>query len=175
MAPQVEQGKPGWMKLSSAGYYCLASITVQFMNKARKGSILMKKGMLYGCTSHDLGPGNSALPAQWDAGGLAQLQGRLMPALLQPDRCMACLQALFTLYGFNYPLTVALMQMAFIAPVCYCVARPKLEWVIARGIMPLALVNVLNVVSGLIGVQLRDTSLAHDAPMRACHGTFLCS
>jgi hypothetical protein len=42
--------------------------------------------------------------------------------------------------------------MAFIAPVCYAVARPKLEWGIARGIMPLALVNVLNVVSGLIGL-----------------------
>jgi hypothetical protein len=73
---------------------------------------------------------------------------------------MRCLQALFTLYGFNYPLTVALMQMAFIAPVCYCVARPKLEWVIARGIMPLALVNVLNVVSGLIGAQLPGSSTA---------------
>lgn len=64
----------------------------------------------------------------------------------------ALFQALFTLYGFNYPLTVALLQMAFIAPVCYGVARPKLEWSTARGIMPLALVNVLNVVSGLIGV-----------------------
>ena len=60
-------------------------------------------------------------------------------------------QALFTLYGFNFPLSVAFLQMAVIAPVCYAVARPKLEWEVARGIMPLALVNVLNVVSGLIG------------------------
>lgn len=41
--------------------------------------------------------------------------------------------------------------MAVIAPVCYVVARPKLEWGIARGILPLAWVNVLNVVCGLIG------------------------
>lgn len=65
------------------------------------------------------------------------------------------MQALFTLYGFNYPLTVAFLQMAVIAPVCYAVARPKLEWGIARGTLPLALVNVLNVVSGLIGSPLQ--------------------
>lgn len=62
-----------------------------------------------------------------------------------------CLQALFTLYGFTFPITVALLQMAVIAPVCYAVARPKLEWGLARGIIPLAVVNVLNVVCGLIG------------------------
>ena len=61
------------------------------------------------------------------------------------------MQALFTLYGFTFPVTVALLQMAVIAPVCYLVARPKLEWGLARGIIPLALVNVLNVVCGLIG------------------------
>ncbi len=33
MAPPVEQGKPGWLKLATACYYCLASMTVQFMNK----------------------------------------------------------------------------------------------------------------------------------------------
>ncbi len=52
-------------------------------------------------------------------------------------------------------MTVALLQMAVIAPVCYAVARPKLEWGIARGTAPLALVNVLNVVSGLIGELCR--------------------
>lgn len=62
-------------------------------------------------------------------------------------------QALFTLYGFNFPVTVALLQMAVIAPVCYAVARPKLEWALARGTMPLALVNVLNVVCGLVGAH----------------------
>ena len=62
-----------------------------------------------------------------------------------------CVQALFTLYGFTFPITVALLQMAVIAPVCYIVAKPKLEWGIARGILPLALVNVLNVVCGLMG------------------------
>ena len=35
MPPQAEQGKPGWLKLGTACYYCLASITVQFMNKVR--------------------------------------------------------------------------------------------------------------------------------------------
>ncbi|CAK0772874.1 hypothetical protein CVIRNUC_004008 [Coccomyxa viridis] len=60
-------------------------------------------------------------------------------------------KALFTLYGFTFPITVALLQMAVIAPVCYIVAKPKLEWGIARGILPLALVNVLNVVCGLMG------------------------
>lgn len=62
-------------------------------------------------------------------------------------------QALFTLYGFNFPVTVALLQMAVIAPVCYAVARPKLEWALARGTLPLALVNVLNVVCGLVGAR----------------------
>lgn len=33
MAPPQEQGKPGWLKLATACYYCLASMTVQFMNK----------------------------------------------------------------------------------------------------------------------------------------------
>ncbi len=62
-------------------------------------------------------------------------------------------QALFTLYGFNFPVMVALLQMAVIAPVCYAVARPKLEWGLARGAAPLALVNVLNVVCGLVGAR----------------------
>jgi hypothetical protein len=62
-------------------------------------------------------------------------------------------QALFTLYGFNFPVMVALLQMAVIAPVCYAVARPKLEWGLARGALPLALVNVLNVVCGLVGAR----------------------
>ncbi|KAK9820998.1 hypothetical protein WJX81_006546 [Elliptochloris bilobata] len=84
--------KSGWVKLGAAAYYCVASMTVQFMSKA-----------------------------------------------------------LFTLYGFNFPVTVALLQMAVIAPVCYAVARPKLEWALARGTLPLALVNVLNVVCGLVG------------------------
>ena len=37
MAPPPEQGKPGWMKLGTACYYCVASITVQFMNKVSRG------------------------------------------------------------------------------------------------------------------------------------------
>ena len=33
MAPQAETGKSGWLKLATALYYCLASMTVQYMNK----------------------------------------------------------------------------------------------------------------------------------------------
>lgn len=76
------------------------------------------------------------------------------------------LQALFTLYGFTFPITVALLQMAVIAPVCYLVARPKLEWGLARGIIPLALVNVLNVVCGLIGKQTSSSTLRHGLCMQ---------
>lgn len=35
MAPQAETGKSGWLKLATALYYCLASMTVQYMNKVR--------------------------------------------------------------------------------------------------------------------------------------------
>ena len=68
-------------------------------------------------------------------------------------------QALFTTYGFTFPVTIALLQMAVIAPVCYVVARPKLEWALARSIMPLAVVNVLNVVSGLVGRHSRAATI----------------
>ena len=44
-----------------------------------------------------------------------------LPARHQP------LQAVFTNYGFHYPMTVALLQMAFIAPVSYIVARPQVR------------------------------------------------
>lgn len=60
-------------------------------------------------------------------------------------------KAVFTNYGFHYPLTVALLQMAFIAPVSYAVARPQLSWALVKQLGPLATVNVLNVVCGLIG------------------------
>jgi hypothetical protein len=61
------------------------------------------------------------------------------------------LQAIFTSYKFHFPLTVALLQMAFISPVSYLVAKPVLSFEHLRGIAPLAFVNVLNVVCGLIG------------------------
>ena len=63
------------------------------------------------------------------------------------------LQAIFTTYKFHYPLTVALLQMCFISPVSYLVARPVLSFEHMRGLAPLAFVNVMNVVCGLIGVQ----------------------
>ncbi|CAD7697956.1 unnamed protein product [Ostreobium quekettii] len=60
-------------------------------------------------------------------------------------------KALFTSLGFQYPIAVAFLQMSFMAPICYLVAKPNLSWKIAAGIGPLAIVNVLNVVAGLIG------------------------
>ena len=61
-------------------------------------------------------------------------------------------QALFTSFNFQCPLLVGLLQMAIITPVCYAVARPKMELSTFRAVAPLAVVNVLNLVSGLIGV-----------------------
>lgn len=60
-------------------------------------------------------------------------------------------KAVFTNFGFHYPLTVALLQMAFIAPVSYVVARPILSMSLVKQLAPLAMVNVMNVVCGLIG------------------------
>lgn len=60
-------------------------------------------------------------------------------------------KALFTSYGFHCPLLVGLLQMAIITPVCYAVARPRLEAKMFRSVMPLAVVNVLNLVCGLVG------------------------
>ena len=70
------------------------------------------------------------------------------------ERLCACSQALFTIFRFHFPLLVAFLQMLVIAPVCYAVARPRLSWDITRSVLPLALVNVLNVVCGLIGTAL---------------------
>lgn len=64
------------------------------------------------------------------------------------------MQALFTIYNFHFPLTVAFLQMTVIAPVCYFVAKPKLDWSLARAFVPLSIVNVLNVISGLMGIFL---------------------
>lgn len=67
-------------------------------------------------------------------------------------------QALFTSHAFNFPLTVAFLQMGIICPVCYLVARPKLDRGVARIVAPLALVNVFNVVCGLIGAPAHHGS-----------------
>ena len=61
------------------------------------------------------------------------------------------MQALFTLYKFQFPLTVALLQMVVISPVCYAVARPRLDLATAKSVVPLAVVHVINVVAGLVG------------------------
>ena len=68
---------------------------------------------------------------------------------------LASMQVLFTVLKFQFPLLVAFLQMLVIAPVCYAVARPRLSWDITRSVLPLALVNVLNVVCGLIGELLQ--------------------
>jgi len=43
--------------------------------------------------------------------------------------------------------------MAIISPVCYIVARPRVDAATARACAPLALVNVLNLVCGLMGTS----------------------
>lgn len=45
---------------------------------------------------------------------------------------------------------MALLQLAFMSPVCYLIARPKMERRVILAVLPLAVVNVMNVVSGLI-------------------------
>jgi len=59
-------------------------------------------------------------------------------------------KSLFTTFLFPFPVMVALLQLAFMAPVCYGVARPKLEMRTVWTVLPLSFVNVMNVVSGLI-------------------------
>lgn len=47
MASQAETGKSGWLKLSTACYYCLASMTVQYMNKARRLFEYKQRGIVF--------------------------------------------------------------------------------------------------------------------------------
>ena len=78
------------------------------------------------------------------------------------------LQALFTSQGFNFPLLVAFLQMSVICPVCYAVARPRVDVELAKLVSPLALVNVLNVVCGLISApphRRRCLCLSHSNPL----------
>ena len=51
-------------------------------------------------------------------------------------------------------------QMLVMVPVCYLVARPRLEWGTAKTVFPLAVVNILNVVCGLIG-RLNSAQILH--------------
>ena len=81
----------------------------------------------------------------------ARLACRAARTLLCRRQTEACSQALFTTLGFHFPLLVAFLQMLVIAPVCYAVARPRLSWDVTQAVLPLALVNVLNVVCGLVG------------------------
>ncbi len=41
--------------------------------------------------------------------------------------------------------------MLVMLPICYLVAKPRLEWATAKAVFPLAVVNILNVVFGLVG------------------------
>lgn len=60
-------------------------------------------------------------------------------------------KALFTTYGFHFPVTVALLQMGFISIVTFVVSKPEISMKLFRALAPLAIINVLNVVSGLVG------------------------
>lgn len=48
---------------------------------------------------------------------------------------------------------MATLQMVFITPVAYVIARPQLSWELVGSLTPLAVVNVLNVVCGLVGTE----------------------
>ena len=52
-----------------------------------------------------------------------------MPSLLP-------VQALFTVWGFKFPLLIAFMQMAIIAPVTYIIARPSLNMSVSAAPLP---------------------------------------
>lgn len=60
-------------------------------------------------------------------------------------------KAIFTTYQFHFPLTVALLQMTFISIVTFIVAKPEVSLGLFKSLAPLAVINVLNVVSGLVG------------------------
>jgi len=60
-------------------------------------------------------------------------------------------KALFTVWGFNYPVLVALTQMSVTSIVCYVASRPAISLRTTANVVPLAVVNVCNVVAGLIG------------------------
>lgn len=72
------------------------------------------------------------------------------------------IQALFTTFQFQFPLVVALAQMMTMVPVCYIVAKPKIDWTTAKAVFPLALVNTLNVVFGLVGKTHQFTACPND-------------
>ena len=64
-------------------------------------------------------------------------------------------------------MTIALLQMAFICPVCYLVARPRLSVDTARLVAPLALVSVLNLVCGLVSALLSSYPGPLQSPVHA--------
>ena len=75
------------------------------------------------------------------------------------------MQSLFTIYHFDYPLTVTLLQMMVVAPVSYFVAKPKWDWALAKSCIPLSVVHVLNVICSLMG-KLRSVLRAPSLSMK---------
>lgn len=126
------------LRLSTVAYFMGSSILVQYTTKVWAGGEL----------------GQLRVPSR-AAHAITLLQSWSMGDALPTNHHTAhsALQAIFSSYGFHFPLTVAFLQMLFIAPVSYAIARPELSWQLARGLSPLALVNVLNVVAGLVGTQ----------------------
>jgi hypothetical protein len=61
------------------------------------------------------------------------------------------MQALFTVYGANFPLTFCLFQMLFTGPVCAIVSGKPFDRLALLATIPLGLVNCANIVSGLMG------------------------
>lgn len=143
MKPPGEQPEPSLLvKAAAVLYFMGASILVQFTTKARAAGQLRSGGS--GLCSFRLVCCLLVLVEGCDA-------PQLQPS--QPGQSAAPSQALFTIFKFDFPLTVALLQMAFISPVSYIIARPTVSRELLGTLAPLAMVNVLNVVCGLIGAR----------------------
>ena len=144
-------------KFGAAAYYMLASMIVQFVNKV---------GSQCDCKIPHPPPftprrptSRARTPNQTARNVLAIGSAVRTIVALAQRRLLA--QALFTSQSFNFPLLVAFLQMSVICPVCYAVARPRVTVELAKLVSPLALVNVLNVVCGLISAP------HHPTPSRA--------
>lgn len=231
MGEGEERGTSGWLKLGAAGYYCFASMTVQFANKVHCFLVLLNLFISHGLPQY-CGSNSCQFKASFsdlydchNAPGLkcSEYVQRPLPKILKfaqnPSstvlslkdfECVSTrftskgflkpihqisskhtsyfaslpqyllkdtnlhqgaiiteiciLQALFTIYNFHFPLTVTLLQMMVIAPVSYIVAKPKLDWSLARTFIPLSMVNVLNAVCGLMGKISLDLPLILSLP-----------
>eukprot|EP00873_Tetraselmis_striata_P022039 jgi/Tetstr1/442303/TSEL_030444.t1 len=111
--------------------------------KLTKEGVVVKAG---GAGSGKEAAGDEGQKATPTRRALSVLYYMLSSVLVQSSN-----KALFTNWGFQFPLLIALLQMSIIAPVCYAISRPKLSFNHVLKLLPLAMVNVCNVVLGLLG------------------------